>query len=74
MMELAYSTIILHLGDRVLREMSKETIATGVWLKLERLYMTITLTNRVYLKGKLFRFKMGEYKNLNEYIDEFSKT
>lgn len=33
MMEKAHSAIILSLGDRVLREVSNETIATGVWIK-----------------------------------------
>lgn len=56
------------------REVSKETTAAGVWLKLEQLYRTKTLTNQVLLKGKLFEFNMGEDKNLVEYIDELSKT
>lgn len=33
--ELAYNTIILHLGDRVLRKMLKETTTAGIWSKLE---------------------------------------
>ncbi|XP_065874841.1 uncharacterized protein [Euphorbia lathyris] len=73
LLELAYSTIVLYLGNKVLREVSKETSAAGVWLKLEQLYMTKTLTNRVYLKGKLFGFKMNEDKPVEEYLDDFSK-
>lgn len=49
-MEKAHSAIILSLGDRVLREVTKETTAAGVWTKLEGLYMTKSLANRVYLK------------------------
>ena len=43
--ELAYSKIIVHLSDKVLREVSKETTAAGIWLKLESLYMTKSLSN-----------------------------
>jgi hypothetical protein len=39
-MEKAHSAILLCLGDEVLGEVSKETIAAGLWLKLETLYMT----------------------------------
>ncbi|GJW43206.1 hypothetical protein Tco_0072005 [Tanacetum coccineum] len=34
LMKKAYSTLILCLGDRVLREVTKETTATGIWTKL----------------------------------------
>ncbi|GJY07677.1 zinc finger, CCHC-type containing protein [Tanacetum coccineum] len=42
----AFSALILCSGDRVLREITKETTATGIWKKLETLYMTKSLTNR----------------------------
>ena len=38
-MEKAHSAILVCLGDEVLREVSKETTAVGLWLKLETLYM-----------------------------------
>lgn len=44
--ELAYNTIISHLCDRDLREVSKETTSAGVWAKFEHLNMTKTLTNK----------------------------
>ncbi|CAM8912019.1 unnamed protein product [Rhodiola kirilowii] len=65
--ELAYSSIILHLGDKVLREVAKEKTAAAVWLKLESLYMTKSLTNKVYLKA------LSGDKDLDESLDEFSK-
>ncbi|KAL8481848.1 hypothetical protein ACS0TY_028117 [Phlomoides rotata] len=37
MMEKAHSAIILCLGDKTLREVSKESTAKGVWDKLESL-------------------------------------
>lgn len=39
-MDKAQSANILCLGDKPLREASKEQTATGMWLKLEKLYMT----------------------------------
>lgn len=41
----AHSTIILSLADEALREVAEETTAARVWLKLESLYMTKSLTN-----------------------------
>ena len=42
-------------------------------MKLESLYITKSLTNRIYLKVKLFGFKMQEDNNLNENFNEFNK-
>ncbi|KAJ0844964.1 putative RNA-directed DNA polymerase [Helianthus annuus] len=72
-MEKAHSAIILSLGDRVLREVSKETTASGVWSKLEGLYMTKSLANRLYLKKRLYMFQMTSGKSLEDHIDEFNK-
>ena len=50
LLEKAHSAIILSLGDKVLRQISKEKTAAGVWSKFEALYMTKSLVNRLYLK------------------------
>ncbi|KAL8499894.1 hypothetical protein ACS0TY_019780 [Phlomoides rotata] len=50
MMEKAHNAIILCLGDKILREVSKESAAKGVWDKLESLYMVKILANRLYMK------------------------
>jgi len=47
MLSKAHSTIIFSLGDEVLREVAQESTAAGVWLKLESLYMTKSLTNKL---------------------------
>ena len=54
LMEKAHSTILLCLGNEVLHEVAKENMATKLWLKLESLYMTKSLTNRLYLKKRLY--------------------
>src|SRR3954468_16946000 len=61
------------LGDKVLRNVSKETTASGLWVKLESLYMTNSLVNRLYLKQALYSFKMIENKVLAEQLDMFNK-
>nr|BAQ19356.1 putative gag-pol polyprotein [Torenia fournieri] len=69
----AHSVIILSLGDRVLRQVSHESTALGLWKKLEELYMTKSLANRLYLKQALYSFKMIEEKAIDEQMDQFIK-
>ncbi|GJZ68967.1 hypothetical protein Tco_0632517 [Tanacetum coccineum] len=69
----AYSTLILCLRDRVLREVTKETTAAGIWTKLTSLYMTKSLANRLYLKKKLYIYYMSPGMKLGDHIDEFNK-
>lgn len=73
MMEKAQSAIILCLGDKVLREVSKETTAAGMWLKLESLYMAKSLANRLCMKQKLYSFKILDDKNVTDQVDQFIK-
>ncbi|KAH9750945.1 Integrase catalytic domain-containing protein [Citrus sinensis] len=68
----AKSTIILSLSDSVIREVAKEKIVAGLWAKLENLYMTKSLANRLYIKKKMFSLKMIEEASLNEHVDEFN--
>lgn len=73
LMEKAHSAILLSLGDKVLRKVSKEKTAAGLWSKLESLYMTKSLVNRLYLKQALYSFKMQEEKSIDEQLDIFNK-
>ncbi|GJT58282.1 retrovirus-related pol polyprotein from transposon TNT 1-94 [Tanacetum coccineum] len=62
------------LDKRCRGEVNKEILLrAGVWLKLETLYMTKSLANKLYLKKKLFTFYMDSGKKLSEHIDEFNK-
>ncbi|GKB48309.1 hypothetical protein Tco_0899062 [Tanacetum coccineum] len=73
LMKKAYSTLILCLRDRVLREVTKETSAAGIWTKLTSLYMTKSLANGLYLKKKLYTYYMSPCTKLGDHIDEFNK-
>lgn len=45
----------------------------GLWLKLESLYMTKSLTNRLYLKQCLYILRMREDMSLKAHLDKFNK-
>ncbi|GJR41244.1 hypothetical protein Tco_1216928 [Tanacetum coccineum] len=62
----AHSALLLCLDSKVLREVNKEDSHAGDWLKLETLYMTKSLANKLYLKKKLFTFYMhsGTHESL----------
>nr|GEU44869.1 zinc finger, CCHC-type [Tanacetum cinerariifolium] len=69
----AHSALLLCLDNKVLRKVNKEDSAVEVWLKLETLYMTKSLANKVYLQKKMFTFYTHSGKKLSEHIDEFNK-
>ncbi|KAH9733855.1 hypothetical protein KPL71_017172 [Citrus sinensis] len=69
----AHSTIILHLSDEVLREVSKEKTASGLWEKLKELFLKKSLAKRLYMKRKLYTFSMKDGTALKDHVDEFNK-
>lgn len=69
-LELTYRTIILHIGVKVTRQVNMIETAAKVWLKLESLYMTTTLINRVHLKSKWMNFRILDDNPLDEYLDD----
>ncbi|GKD06157.1 hypothetical protein Tco_1181131 [Tanacetum coccineum] len=73
LMKKAYCCLILSLGDRVLREVTKETTAAGIWTKLTSLYMIKSLANRLYLKKKMYTYYMSPGMKLGDHIDKFNK-
>ena len=73
LLEKAHSAIILSLGDTVLREVAKTKFAVELWLKLESLYMTKSLANRLHKKIKLYTFKMTPSMSIEEHLDHFNK-
>ncbi|PPR84446.1 hypothetical protein GOBAR_AA36262 [Gossypium barbadense] len=72
MLERAHSAILLCLGDEVLREVADEKTASGLWLRLESKYMTKSLTNRLYLKQRLYALKMEEGTPVSQHLDKFN--
>ncbi|GJU65002.1 retrovirus-related pol polyprotein from transposon TNT 1-94 [Tanacetum coccineum] len=64
----AHRVVILCLGIKVLRDGCR-----GVLTKLETLYITTSLANKLYLKKKLYTFYMLTRQKISEHIYEFNK-
>nr|GEW08837.1 retrovirus-related Pol polyprotein from transposon TNT 1-94 [Tanacetum cinerariifolium] len=68
----ALATIQLFLTREVLREVIHETTAAGLWLKLESLYTTKSLANKLRLKDRLYTFRMKPGTSVQDHLDEFN--
>ena len=66
------STIRLCLADDVLFNTVDESIAAGLWGKLETLYMTKSLTKRIFLKRQLYNLWMKEGTSIAEHLNVFN--
>lgn len=66
----AHCMVILTLSDKLLREVAKEDTTVRVCLKLETLYMTKSLMNRLHKKTKLYTFRMALSMSIDEHLDE----
>src|SRR5256886_17428717 len=58
--------------DSVLREIATEKTASDAWKKLEELYSRKSLTNRLYLKKRLYNLRMVEGTPLKQHLDVFN--
>ena len=68
----ALSTITLCMVDEVLFKIVEESTPTRLWEKLEKLYMTKSLTNRIYLKRQLYNLQMKEGVKVAENLNVFN--
>uniref|UniRef100_A0A2N9GEX0 Integrase catalytic domain-containing protein n=1 Tax=Fagus sylvatica TaxID=28930 RepID=A0A2N9GEX0_FAGSY len=69
----AVSTIWLLLADEVMYDVMEENSTTGIWLNLEKRYMSKSLTNKLHLKQKLYGLKMTEGADLRQHINTFKQ-
>jgi len=70
--EKALSSIQLCLSKEVLREVVNETTVAKLWLKLETLYMTKNLANKLRLKERIYTIRMVEGTPIQSNLDEFN--
>ena len=56
----ATSTIQLYLANKVMYKVMDEEITTELWSRLGTLYMTKSLSNKLYLKKQLYGLRMNE--------------
>ena len=69
----ACGTIRLCLSDQIMYHVMDETSAKKIWDKLEEQFMSKTLTQKLYLKQKLYGLKMQEGSDLAEHINVFNQ-
>ncbi|MBA0881345.1 hypothetical protein Goshw_001625 [Gossypium schwendimanii] len=65
------SVIQLCLVNTVLQEVLIEKTSSSFWKRLETLYATKFLANRLVLKQRLFTFRMNECELLKDHISQF---
>ncbi|KAG8478932.1 hypothetical protein CXB51_028947 [Gossypium anomalum] len=68
----ALSAIQLCLANTVLQEVLMEKTSSALWKRLETLYATKSLANRLVLKQRLFTFRMNEGELLRDHISQFT--
>ena len=71
--ELAYTSIILHLSDSVLRKVGKLDSTKELWERLESLYLTQSTPNKLFLLESFFSFKLDPSKDIDDNLDVFNK-
>jgi hypothetical protein len=72
--ERALSAIQLGLSFDVLREVMHEKSTTTLWKKLEELYMTKSIANKLRLKERLCTIRMSECTSMQSHLNEFNLT
>lgn len=68
----AASAIRLHLSDKVLNNVGDENSARGIWKRLESLYMSKSLTNKLFLRKQLYAIHMSEGTNFLSHLNMFN--
>ena len=71
--DMANSTIHLYLASNTLREVIGLTDTSEVWGKLENMYESKSLTNRLFIKNQLYGPKLEGVAKLEVHQDEFNK-
>ncbi|KAH9697306.1 hypothetical protein KPL71_023556 [Citrus sinensis] len=57
----------------IIAERSSQREDTGLWAKLEELFLKKSLAKRLYMKRKLYTFSMKEGTTMKDHLDEFNK-
>ena len=71
--EKAKDMIILNIGNQVLRKIKHCTTSASMWSSLERLYLSKTLPNRIFVQSLFYTFKCDSSKTIDINVDEFLK-
>ncbi|GAV73510.1 zf-CCHC domain-containing protein/UBN2_2 domain-containing protein, partial [Cephalotus follicularis] len=68
----ARSLIRLCLADSVLVNVATEPTAKDLWTKLESLYQSKSLVNKLFLRKKLYNLRMKDGDNFSNHLHEFN--
>ena len=69
----AISTIRLSLTLEIKYSVLNEKSRSDLWEKLKKIYMSKSLTSRLYLNKQLFELKMDERIDIRDQINKFNK-
>ncbi|KAK8937136.1 hypothetical protein KSP39_PZI011924 [Platanthera zijinensis] len=69
----AISTIQLCLADEVMYNVIEAENTVDLWRKLEELYMSRSLTNKLYVKKQLYSLRMSDGAQLLDHLNVFNK-
>lgn len=69
----AASAIRLSLAKNVLANVHGIATAKGLWEKLEKLYQTKGVSNRVYLKEQFHTLRMGEGTKISDHLSVLNR-
>lgn len=62
----------MSVNDNIVWEIAEEISTSATWKKLEELYFIKSLTNCLYLKKKLYNFRMSEGTPIKQHLNEFN--
>lgn len=71
--ERAKDMIILNISNQVLRKIKHCTTAASMWTLLEKLYMSKSLPNKIFVQSQFYTFKCDSTKTIEVNSDEFLK-
>ena len=66
-------TIILCLLDKVLYNVMNEEITAGLWCRQESLYITKSLSNKLFIKKQLYSLQMKESTPILQQLNAFNR-
>ena len=72
-MKRAHSAIQLGLSDEVLRQLVDIKATDQPWKRLEKQQLHKSFPNRLFLKQKLYTFRMEKVESLDKQPDSFNK-
>ncbi|KAF8396229.1 hypothetical protein HHK36_017843 [Tetracentron sinense] len=68
----ALSTIRSCLANNILVNVTGEITAAGLWKRLEALYHSKSITNRIFMRRKLFALRMKEGTKVSKHLNAFN--